>query len=124
MKWMKSSTSKTCELCKHKITTVQNLKPISKWERANGTGIECSNLLAESCGLIIIAFLGTIIMLGWVQSKKDSLLLPASVLCVVLLILGMIMLMLVCAMCFDGIAIFKKWKAQNTMVVVQEIAQV
>ena len=114
-----------CELWKHKITTEQTLKPFTKWERANGTGLECGNLLCKACGLIVIAFLGTIVMLGWVQSKEfyeGSLLVPASVVFVVFLILGM--LMLLCSMCFDGIVIFKKLKAQNTMVVVQEIAQV
>ena len=125
MKWMRSSTSRTCELCNHKITTEQKLKPFTKWERVKGTGSECGDLLRKGCGLTVVAFLGAIIMLGWVKSNEfweDSLLVTISAMFVVFLILGM--LMLVGSMCCNGIVIFKKWKSQNSMLVVQEVLQV
>ena len=128
MKWMKSSTSKTCELCKHEITTKQKLKPFTKWERATGTGSECGNLLRKACGLIIVAILETIVLFGWVQSTEfnDGPLRDAAY--YIFLTLGVILILgitlLLCFMCLDGIMILEKWMAQNTMVVVQEIAQV
>ena len=129
MKWMKSSTSKTCELCKHKITTDQKMKPFTEWERVNGTKSECGDLLRKACGLIIVAFLVAIMMWGSVKSMEswnkygdDSLLWAGCFVFGNVLIAGMLMLM--GSMCCDCIGIHKKWKAQNSIVVVQEVPQV
>ena len=123
IKWMKSSTSKTCELCKHKIAT--ELKPFAKWERINVTYLEC-DYLSKACCLIIMAFLSAIVIRIWVKSwnkyAEDSLLFVVSTVFVTVIII--IMLMIVGFMCCDCIGIHKRWKAHNSVVVVQEVTQV
>merc|ERR1712115_155617 len=69
MKWMKTSTSKTCELCKQKITT--ELKPFAKWERIDLTEYceyEYGNLLGRAISLIIAAAVAALVMWLWVKS--------------------------------------------------------
>ena len=121
--WMKSSTSKICELCKYKITTKKNLKPIKKWEGGIRVGPECRNLLCKSCAFGVVTFFSSIILIIWSERfPADPLLVTLGAM--FLIMFGMAMLMLVCSMCSSIIEIGKKWRAHNSVLVVQEVLQV
>ena len=122
MKWVKTSTSKTCELCKHKIAT--ELKPFAKWERINLTEYERGNLLGRAISLIIVAPISVFMVWGYVKSMKswNNEVFTMSTVFLTVLIIGM--LYQVGCICCGCIGINKKWMAQNSIVVVQEVPQV
>ena len=125
IKWMKSSTSKTCELCKHKIAT--ELKPFAKWERiklVDLTDSEYGNLFGRAINLIIIAPLVAFMVWGYVKSMKSWNNENFTISTVFLTILIVWMLYYMGCMCYTCIGIHKRWKARNRIVVVQKVPQV
>ena len=122
MKWMKTSTSKTCELCKHKIAT--ELKPFAKWERVDLTERERVTLLGRAINVIIGAILVALMTWYYVKSMKswNNEVFTVSTVLLTVLIIGM--LYQVDCICYRCIGILKKWMAQNSIVVVQEVPQV
>ena len=123
------STSKSCELCNHRFTftTEHKLKPYKRWETGTGTGIECGELLCKICVFGVMTMLATIVLFGLVKWRKtderrmtdDSVHVTISVLFLVLI--GMVMLMIVSSMCFSAVALLKKWREHNSVLVVQEV---
>ena len=125
------STSKSCELCNHRFTftTEHKLKPYKRWETGTGTATACAcgELLCKICVFGLFAMLATIVVLGWMKWGKtmaegfwdDSVHVTISVLFLVMI--GMVMLMLVCSMYFSAVALLKKWREHNSVLVVQEV---
>ena len=122
MKWVKTSTSKTCELCKHKIAT--ELKPFAKWERVDLTESESGNLLGRGINLIIAVPLVAFMMWYYVKSMKSWNNENFTISTVFLTVLIVWMLYYMGCMCYTCIGIHKRWKARNRIVVVQKVPQV
>ena len=132
MMWMKLSTAKSCELCNHRFTftTEHKLKPYKRWETGTGTAKECGELLCKICVFGAMTMLATIVLFGFVKWRKteaelrrwfwdDSVHVTISVLFLVLI--GMVMLMIVSSMYFSAVALLKKWREHNSVLVVQDV---
>ena len=127
VKWMRSSNSKSCELCKHSITTDSKLRPFKQWKRGAGTGTECENLLCQICAFAGVTMLAVIILywlVKWVTSPWHIQSLVFTIAVMLLVLIGMVMLIFLCSMCSSSIELLKKWKADNTDLAIQEVSQV
>ena len=72
-RWMGSSDSKSCELCKQIITVKYNLKPFSQWTRPSFSRIECADLIdASKTFLLCVVTVMYGYFMWWRRTEMES----------------------------------------------------